>query len=70
MKITEPSKKERKQISFNISADDHEMIKKYAAESRMNMRVWIINAMAEKIRRESSIKKEDVDTFIKELWPS
>jgi hypothetical protein len=54
MEIKEPSKKERKQIVFNVSAEDHELIKKIAAENRMTMRTWIVNAMAHAIRRESA----------------
>ncbi len=70
MKVTQPSVKKRAQLNIDISIEDHALIKVLAAESRMPMKVWIINAMAEKIRRDTEIKKQDVDTFIKELWPS
>ena len=52
MNIKEPSKKERKQIVFDISAEDHELIKRTAAKNRLTMRNWIINAMACAIKKE------------------
>lgn len=52
MEVIERTKKERKQIVFNVSAEDHETIKKIAAEKGIPMRVWIINAMAEQIKRD------------------
>jgi predicted DNA binding CopG/RHH family protein len=41
----------RKQIVFNISQHDHELIKKEAKKRGMNMRTWIIYAMANEIKR-------------------
>lgn len=70
MKTIEPSNKERKQISFNISEEDHEIIKRAAMDQKIPMRVWIINAMAEKIKRDAEQNKQEVETYIKELWPS
>jgi len=41
----------RKQIIFNISQHDHELIKKEAKKRGMNMRTWIIYAMANEIKK-------------------
>ena len=41
----------RKQIIFNVSQYDHDLIKKEAKKRRMNMRTWIIYAMANEIKR-------------------
>lgn len=41
----------RKQIVFNISQYDHELIKKEAKKRGMQMRTWIIHAMANEIKR-------------------
>lgn len=41
-----------KRIIFNISDEDHEAIKHEAAKRRVSMRHWIIDAMAERIKRD------------------
>ena len=41
----------RKQIIFNISQSDHELIKKEAKKRGLPMRTWIIYAMANEIKR-------------------
>ena len=47
------TRKSPKRIVFNISEDDHEMIKKLAASQRVSMRTWIVNAMALAIRTQN-----------------
>ena len=56
METMKSREKKRPQISFNISLEDHEIIKKAAFEQKMSMRVWIINAMAEKLKRENDVR--------------
>jgi predicted HicB family RNase H-like nuclease len=41
----------RKQIIFDVSEEDHRLIKRMAIESKMTMREWIVTAMAESIKR-------------------
>ena len=41
----------RKQIIFNVSQYDHDLIKKEAKKRGMPMRTWIIYAMANEIKR-------------------
>ncbi len=42
----------RKQIIFDISEEDHKLIKQMAWNNKITMRKWIIKAMAEQIKRE------------------
>lgn len=41
----------RKQIIFNVSQYDHDLIKKEAKKRGMSMRTWIIYSMANEIKR-------------------
>lgn len=52
-------RKTRKQIVFNVTEDDHQLIKRIVLEKRMTMREWIINAMADAIRKDQQ-KTHDV----------
>ena len=53
MQISEKIRKSPKRVVFDVSEEDHETIKKLAASKRMTMRNWIINSMAEAIKRDA-----------------
>jgi predicted HicB family RNase H-like nuclease len=41
----------RKQVIFDVSEEDHRLIKRMAMNQKMTMREWIINAMADAIKK-------------------
>jgi len=53
MEVVKKERKGRKRIIFDVSDEDHELIKSIATKNRMAMRTWIINAMAKAIKEES-----------------
>jgi len=52
MEISEKKRKSPKRIVFNISEEDHEIVKKIAASKRTSISLWIMRAMDEAIRRD------------------
>ncbi len=56
--MEELSKKKptRKQIIFDVSEEDHHLIKQMAMKYKMTMRDWIVNAMADYIKK---LQQED-----------
>lgn len=52
MEIIEKRRKSPKRIVFNISEEDHELVKKIATTKRMSISLWIMKAMNEAIKRD------------------
>ena len=51
-------RKSRKQIVFNVTEDDHQLIKRIVLDKKMTMREWIINAMADAIRKDQQQSRD------------
>jgi len=56
MEITPHKRTTNKRIIFNIDVEDHEKIRQAAARNGLSMRVFIINAIAEVIRRDDEYR--------------
>lgn len=52
MEMRKIIRKSPKRIVFNISEEDHELIKKTAATKRMSISLWIMQAMRESLDRD------------------
>jgi len=59
MKIEKKERKSPKKIVFDISEEDHALIKRMSMDAGLPMRTWIINAMAAAIEKQ---KEEELET--------